>query len=274
MAAPRRRLSNDAARFLAHASFGATAAEIAKVTAMGMPAYVDAQLLMPATPLPVFAVVPENQPANCTSPLTAGGPADPFGTNCPRDLYSTFAVQRAFAANALTAPDQLRQRVAWALSQIIVTSATQDNIAYPMRNYQQLLLDNAFGNFRTILYKVSVDPFMGNYLDMVNNAKANPAAGTSPNENYAREIMQLFSIGLVMLQPDGSPLIDPTTSLPYPDVHPVGYHRALGPVYRMDVRADRPGGPEVRQHDQLRERDDAVRRGRPIAARPTSTTRP
>ncbi len=202
--------NNDAARFLAHASFGATAAEIAKVTAMGMPAYVDAQLLMPATPLPVFAVVPENQPANCTSPLTAGGPPDPFGTNCPRDLYSTFAVQRAFAANALTAPDQLRQRVAWALSQIWVTSAQQDGIAYPMRNYQQILLNGAFGNFRTLMRNVTVDPFMGNYLDMVNNAKANPAAGTSPNENYAREIMQLFSIGLVELNNDGTPLLDAT----------------------------------------------------------------
>jgi uncharacterized protein (DUF1800 family) len=173
-----------------------------------MSAYVDAQLAMPATPYPVFAVVPENSPANCTSPLTVGGPADPFGTNCPRDLYQTFAVQRAFLANALTAPDQLRQRVAWALSQIWVTSATQDGIAYPMRNYQQLLLNGAFGNFRTLMYNVSIDPFMGNYLDMVNNAKANPANGTSPNENYAREIMQLFSIGLIELQNDGTPLLD------------------------------------------------------------------
>ncbi len=208
--------NNNAARFLAHASFGATPAEIAKVTAMGMSAYVDAQLAMPATPYPVFAVVPENSPANCTSPLTAGGPADPFGTNCPRDLYQTFAVQRAFLINALTAPDQLRQRVAWALSQIWVTSATQDGIAYPMRNYQQLLLNSAFttdpvlGNFRTLMRNVSVDPFMGNYLDMVNNAKANPANGTSANENYAREIMQLFSIGLIELQNNGMPLLDGT----------------------------------------------------------------
>jgi len=202
--------NNDAARFLSHASFGATPAEIAKVTAMGMGPYVDAQLAMPATPFPAFAVIPENAPANCTSPLTAGGPADPFGTNCPRDLYSTFAVQRAFLANALTAPDQLRQRVAWALSQIWVTSATQDNIAYPMRNYQQLLQDGAFGNFRTLMRNLTVDPFMGNYLDMVNNAKANAANGTSPNENYAREIMQLFSIGLIELNNNGTPLVDGT----------------------------------------------------------------
>ena len=206
--------TNDAARFLSHVSFGATPAEITKANSMGFPAYVNAQLALPATPLPAFAVIPENAPANCTSPLTAGGPADPFGTNCPRDLYSTFALQRAFMVNALSAPDQLRQRVAWALSQILVTSATQDGIAYPMRNYQQLLIDNAFANYRTLLYKISVDPFMGNYLDMVNNAKANPAAGTSPNENYAREIMQLFSIGLVMLNSDGTPMIDAATGLP------------------------------------------------------------
>jgi len=206
--------SNDAARFLAHASFGATPAEIAKANTMGFPAYVDAQLALPETPLSVFAVQPENAPANCTSPLTVGGPADPFGTNCPRDLYSSFALQRAFMANALTAPDQLRQRVTWALSQMLVTSAQQDSIAYPMRNYVQLLMDGAFGNFRTLLYNISKDPFMGNYLDMVNNAKANPANGTSPNENYTREIMQLFSIGLVMLNPDGTPMIDASTGFP------------------------------------------------------------
>jgi uncharacterized protein (DUF1800 family) len=175
---------------------------------MGIPAYLDQQLNMPPTNLPAFAWQPASQPANCTSPPTSGGPADPYGTNCPRDLYSQFAVQRYFLQNALTAPDQLRQRVAWALSQIWVTSAAQDPIAYGNRDYQQLLIDNAFGNFGSLMFAVTYSPFMGNYLDMVNNAKANVAAGTSPNENYAREILQLFCVGLWELNQDGTQILD------------------------------------------------------------------
>ncbi len=200
----------DAARFLTHASFGPVSTEISKAVTMGFSAYVDDQFAKPATTLPPMAWQPQSQPANCTSPLTAGGPADAanFGTNCPRDLYTQFVPQRFFFQNALTAPDQLRQRVAWALSQILVTSAANDPIGYANRNYQQQLQDYAFDNFWNILFRVSVDPLMGNYLDMVNNAKADPVKGTNPNENYAREVMQLFSIGLWELNPDGSLLLD------------------------------------------------------------------
>ena len=200
----------DAARFLTHASFGPVAAELTKVVTMGYSAYVDDQFAKPATILPVMAYQSQNQPNNCTSPLTAGGPADAanFGTNCPRDLYTQFVSQRYFFKNALTAPDQLRQRVTWALSQILVTSAANDPIGYANRNYQQLLQDYAFDNFWNLLFRISVDPLMGNYLDMVNNAKANPVNGTIPNENYAREIMQLFSIGLWELNNDGTLMLD------------------------------------------------------------------
>ena len=202
--------SLDAARFLTHASFGPVPAELTKAVTMGFSAYIDDQFAKPATTLPVMAYQPQNQPANCTSPLTPGGPADAanFGTNCPRDLYTQFVPQRTFFANALTAPDQLRQRVTWALSQILVTSAANDPIGYANRNYQQLLQDYAFDNYWNILFRVSVDPLMGNYLDMVNNAKADPVKGTNPNENYAREVMQLFSIGLWELNQDGSLVID------------------------------------------------------------------
>jgi hypothetical protein len=200
----------EAARFLQQVSFGPTPTEIGRVQTMGITAYLDEQLNLPKTNFPVFAFQPQTQPANCTSPLTAGGPADAalFGTNCPRDLYSQFAVQRLFLRNALTAPDQLRQRVAWALSQIWVTSAAQDDIAYANRDYQQLLIDYAFGNFYDVMFRVSVNSFMGNYLDMVNNAKANPTTGQQPNENYAREILQLFAVGLYELKADGTLLLD------------------------------------------------------------------
>ena len=203
----------DAARFLTHASFGPVSAELTKAVTMGFSGYIDDQFAKPATKLPAMAWQPINQPSNCTSPLTAGGPADAvnFGTNCPRDLYTQFVAQRYFFQNALTAPDQLRQRVTWALSQIMVTSAAPGNefqMAYALRNYQQLLQDYAFDNFWNILFRVSVDPYMGDYLDMVNNAKADLIAKTQPNENYAREIMQLFSIGLWELNQDGSLVLD------------------------------------------------------------------
>jgi uncharacterized protein (DUF1800 family) len=200
----------DAARFLTHASFGPITPEITKAATMGFSAYIDDQFAKPATILPLMAYQPQNQPSSCTSPLTAGGPADAvnFGTNCPRDLYTQFVPQRYFFVNALTAPDQLRQRVAWALSQILVVSAANDPIGYANRNYQQLLQNYAFDNFWNLLFWASVDPLMGNYLDMVNNAKADPVKMTQPNENYAREIMQLFSIGLWELNGDGTLLLD------------------------------------------------------------------
>jgi uncharacterized protein (DUF1800 family) len=138
-------------------------------------------------------------PCNCNP--------EPGTTNqCARDVYSTFQLQKQFFVNALNAPDQLRHRVAWALSQILVTSSAQDQIAYANRDYQQLLLDNAFGGFGDLLVKVSLNPFMGNYLDSVNNRKA--AGSRQPNENFAREILQLFSIGLWELRDDGSLLLD------------------------------------------------------------------
>src|SRR4030095_8380751 len=200
----------DAARFLTHASFGPVAAELTKAVTMGFSAYIDDPFAKQATTLPVMAYQPQNQPGNCTSPLTAGGPADAvnFGTNCPRDLYTQFVSQRYFFKNALTAPDQLRQRVTWALSQILVTSAANDPIGYANRNYQQLLQDYAFDNFWNLLFRVSVDPLMGNYLHMGNNAKRDPVKNTSQNENYAREIMQLFSVGLWELNNDGTLMLD------------------------------------------------------------------
>ena len=199
----------DATRFLNQASFGPTVPEIANVLSMGYSAWIDDQFAKPVTALPVMAWQPQNEPANCTSPLTAGGPFDPFGTDCPRDLYSAYQVKRHFFMNALTAPDQLRQRVGWALSQIMVTSAALDPIAYANRDYQQMLIDNAFGNFRDLLFWVTVSPFMGNYLDMANNNKANPTTGQQPNENYARELLQLFSVGTLLLNPDGTTILDP-----------------------------------------------------------------
>jgi uncharacterized protein (DUF1800 family) len=108
---------------------------------------------------------------------------------------------------SLTAPDQLRQRVAFALSEILVVSAASsdlDNEPWGLGSYSDVLVNGAFGNFRQLLENVTLHPAMGLYLDMVRNDKPDAATGRNPNENYAREILQLFSIGVQKKHPDGS----------------------------------------------------------------------
>ncbi|MGB8327052.1 MAG: DUF1800 domain-containing protein [Steroidobacteraceae bacterium] len=107
--------------------------------------------------------------------------------------------------NAVNAPDQLRQRVAWALSQIMVVSQVSLN-SYPLAlaDYYDTLARDAFGDFRTLLQDVTLHPAMGLYLNMLGNQKPNDALNIRPDENYARELMQLMSIGLVQLNTDGT----------------------------------------------------------------------
>ena len=112
---------------------------------------------------------------------------------------------------AVTAPDQLRQRVAFALSELFVVSTKSGGLdRHPdgMAAYVDVLLRDAFGNYRQLLEDITLNPAMGRYLDMLHNDKGNPAKGTHPNENYAREVMQLFSIGLYRLNLDGSLTLD------------------------------------------------------------------
>jgi len=109
-----------------------------------------------------------------------------------------------FLTNAVTNPDQLRQRVAFALSQIFVTSLQKLIWNSNMVLFQNMLLADAFTNYRQIMYDVTLSPAMGQYLDLANNAMGNAAEGTLANENYARELMQLFTIGTQMLNQDGS----------------------------------------------------------------------
>jgi uncharacterized protein (DUF1800 family) len=110
--------------------------------------------------------------------------------------------------HAVTAPDQLRQRVAFALSEILVVSDNNSSIPpNALTHYYDILLRNAFGNYRDILERVTLSPAMGTYLSMLGNQKPNRAEGIRADENYAREIMQLFSIGLVQLNLDGSPVL-------------------------------------------------------------------
>lgn len=197
----------DIARFLEQATFGPTAASIAEVKSLGLSGWLTNQFSLPRTGYvpsgggdwPYF---PESKPTSCTSNSSSSSAE----SICQRDNYSLYQVQRQFFQNAISAPDQLRQRVAFALSQILVISGNESSLAKPYAfvPYQNILLDNAFGNYETILTKITLSPAMGNYLDMVNNPKATNPNQQQPNENYARELMQLFSIGLYKLNLDGS----------------------------------------------------------------------
>jgi uncharacterized protein (DUF1800 family) len=116
---------------------------------------------------------------------------------------------------SVTAPDQLRQRVAFALSELFVVSDVGSNIpAHALAVYYDILVKNAFGNFRDILEQVTLSPAMGRYLSMLGNQKASKIKGIRADENYAREIMQLFTVGLVQLDNSGVPLMQ--NNLPIP----------------------------------------------------------
>lgn len=177
--------SNEAARFLTQASFGPTDADIARVQAIGYSAWIDEQFALARSPhLPYVQA-----------------------QNTATTAASFDHVSYTFWKQAITAPDQLRQRVAFALSQIVVISAADGNVANApdgTANYLDLLGTNAFGNYRTLLEAVSKSPMMGLYLSSLANQKTDPVSGRVPDENYAREVMQLFSIGLAELNPDGT----------------------------------------------------------------------
>jgi uncharacterized protein (DUF1800 family) len=177
--------AGDAARFLDQATFGPNTSLIAHVQAIGFAGFLDEQFALPASGYPNLPLQPTTVPATCT------------GT-CVRDNYSMYPLQVRFFQNALGGQDQLRQRVAFALQQILVASGL--TIAQPswMAPYLQTFDKDAFGNFRQLLQDITLNPAMGAYLNMAGNTKG------APNENYAREVLQLFTIGLVELNTDGS----------------------------------------------------------------------
>jgi uncharacterized protein (DUF1800 family) len=108
---------------------------------------------------------------------------------------------------ALIGPDQLRQRVAWALHKIWVVSAVEVNNSSGIVAYERILLNDAFGNYRTLMRDVTLNPAMGRYLNMLNN-RSQAITGVLPNENYPRELMQLFTLGIPLLSPSGVPVLD------------------------------------------------------------------
>jgi uncharacterized protein (DUF1800 family) len=197
----------DTARLLEQATFGVTASDVTHVQNIGFDAYIAEQLAAPVSQYTGFSYTPHTAPANCQ--YHAATPTD-ASSICSRDQYSLFQVQRQFFMHALSDSDQLRQRVAFALSQIFVVSGIEIYEAYGMADYQNMLLNDAFGNYRQLLQDVTLSPVMGRYLNMARNGKSDAAKGTEPNENYGREVLQLCSIGLYELNPDGSQKLDGT----------------------------------------------------------------
>ncbi len=185
-----------AARFLNQAAFGAAASDLSAVESGGYAAWIANQMSLSATHL--LPSVQAQITASINTNLSAG------------------MVDNAWWSAAVSAPDQLRQRVAFALSEIMVVSDTNSTLGgqpAALASFYDTLSDNAFGNFRDLLKAVTLHPTMGYWLNMQGNLKGNLSTGYHPNENYAREVMQLFTIGLNRLWPDGSVVLDASGDL-------------------------------------------------------------
>jgi hypothetical protein len=185
--------SSDTVRFLEQATFGPTPAEVTRVQGTGLRAYLNEQFNLPSSSYPTLTLMPTDSSQGCPTGSAA---------TCGRDNYSMYPLQLRFFQNALSGNDQLRQRVAFALHQIFVVSGNEVSQPSWMSPYLQTIDRNAFGNYRQLLQEITLNPGMGLYLDMLGNSRSNP------NENYAREILQLFSVGLDKLNIDGTPQLD------------------------------------------------------------------
>ena len=193
-----------AARLLDQATFGPTLAAIQQVQQIGTAAYLNQQFATPTTLMPA---IPNPPVAAC-----------PGGTE--------FCAQNSFWENALTANDQLRQRVAFALSEMFVVSTDMVN-ARTIPSYHNMLANDAFGNFSQLMNDVATSAAMGEYLDMLDSGA--PPAGQIADENFGRELMQLFTTGLYRVNPDGTLQLS-AQELPQPvytELQVQAYARAL-----------------------------------------------
>jgi uncharacterized protein (DUF1800 family) len=196
------RWSGDRARFLEQATFGPTQALDDRIRRIGLRTWLAEQFEMPYpsanNPYPEIPLRPTTAPATCDN--NSSTPDDP--PTCFRDTYTMYPIQTWFYREALYGEPQLRHRVAWALSQIWVVSGVDTQQSSWMIAYHKVLSRNAFGNWRTLMQEMTLNPGMGNYLDMRVSTR------TNPNENYAREVLQLFNVGLFMLNQDGTLQLD------------------------------------------------------------------
>lgn len=187
------RWGRDVTRLLEQSTFGPTVALEKRVAALGMRPWLDEQFKMQysdyESTYPNLPLMPYDSNVGC--PSTAP-------TTCMRDNYQHYQFPLWFFKQSFYGEQQLRHRVSWALSQVWVVSAYSGQHPAWMMHYHRVLARNAFGNWRQLMKEMTLNPAMGNYLDMMRSTK------WDPNENYAREIMQLFNVGLFMLNQDGS----------------------------------------------------------------------
>ncbi|MCU1291140.1 MAG: hypothetical protein JWN60_3369 [Acidobacteria bacterium] len=203
------RWSGDRMRFLEQATFGPTAALDARLRRIGLRTWLAEQFEAPYpsanNPYPNFPLKNSdagNRTNGCGMFLDANGNSTLDYRNCLRNHYQQYPLQNWFFKEAFYGEAQLRHRVAWALSQIWVTSGVDIQQSSHMIEYHKILSKHAFGNYRALMKDMTLNPAMGDYLDMARSTR------TNPNENYPREILQLFTIGLFMLNQDGTVQVD------------------------------------------------------------------
>ncbi len=179
----------EASRFLSQATFGPSQADIDELRSMGISAWLQAEFAKP-------------QESMLQDVLAAESAGEEVGDD---------QLSEAFWSRAILSDDQLRQRVGFALSQIFVASFRDSELGdrpIAMANYMDIISAGALGGFRQTLENVTYSPAMAIYLTYLQNQKADDEGEVVPDENYAREVMQLFTIGLLELEPDGSPRLD------------------------------------------------------------------
>jgi len=174
----------EAFRLLQQGTFGPQLDAVKAVSDMGPEAWINEQMAMPGTQLRLTLI------------------------NYRYDRWNEYV--NAWWRNAIQADDQLRQRVAFALSEIFVVAGVNGlgREQEALTSYYDILVRNSFGNYRDLIEEITLNPVMGHYLSMKGNQKPNPEKNIRPDENYARELLQLFSVGLSQLNPDGTEKLD------------------------------------------------------------------
>lgn len=197
------RWSGDRMRFQEQATFGSSPALDSRIRRIGIRTWLAEQFEMPypsvGNPYPSNQIQPANQQQNCDGTET---PVAELYPTCQRDTYTQYMPQTWFFKEAFYGDPQLKHRVAWALSQIWVTSGVDIQQGRHIIEWHKVLSNNAFGNYRNLMKEMTLNPTMGEYLNMRESTR------TSPNENYARELKQLFTVGLFMLNQDGTLQLD------------------------------------------------------------------
>jgi uncharacterized protein (DUF1800 family) len=189
----------DRGRFMEQAAFGQSNALDFRLRQIGIRRWIEEQFnkSYPTIPYPNFPLKPFDGPTSCGEYGTS-----PEVDLCHRNHYWAYNNQKWMVKEALYGDDQLRRRVSWALHQIWVVSHANISQQRGTQEYIEILDNNAFGNYRDLMYEMTLSPAMGEYLDMVRSSR------DSPNENYPRELLQLFTIGLYELNQDGTFKLD------------------------------------------------------------------